>query len=130
MQRRLGENAGLLAEVARLEEQNNQLQGFNLDGMTASDLSRLIRTLTQAVERVRITVQLRRLSSPASSHSPAAPTRQPPGSVLFCGEGTVAGGVPPHPGQCHGTGGGRAPATCTTEVVGDASVQRPAGGRQ
>eukprot|EP00873_Tetraselmis_striata_P013296 jgi/Tetstr1/433560/TSEL_022827.t1 len=102
MQRRLGENAGLLAEVASLEEQNNQLQGFNLDGMTASDLSRLIRTLTQAVERVRITVQLRRLSSPASSHSPAAPTRQPPGSVLVSGEGTVAGGVPPHPGQCHG----------------------------
>lgn len=37
-------------------------QGYYLDDLSAAELSELIGTLTQAVERVRITVQLRRLA--------------------------------------------------------------------
>ena len=39
------------------------VQGYNLDYMSNEDLGELIGSLTQAVERVRITVQLRRLAT-------------------------------------------------------------------
>jgi hypothetical protein len=39
------------------------MQGYNLDYMSNEDLGELIGSLTQAVERVRITVQLRRLAT-------------------------------------------------------------------
>jgi hypothetical protein len=52
-----------------MEQQNNHLQGYLLDGMQATELSKLIRTLTQAVERVRITVQLRRVASVSAGQS-------------------------------------------------------------
>ncbi|KAK9821387.1 hypothetical protein WJX74_007412 [Apatococcus lobatus] len=61
----LVENADLRLELARLETQTNLLQGYGLDDTSAEDLSKLIESLTQAVERVRITVQLRRLQSTA-----------------------------------------------------------------
>ncbi len=44
----LRENADLRLELARLETQTNQLQGYGLDGTSAEDLSRLIESLTQA----------------------------------------------------------------------------------
>ncbi|PSC70283.1 Kinesin-related 11 [Micractinium conductrix] len=58
-----GENRNLRQELERLDAQNNNLQGYNLDYMSNEDLGELIGSLTQAVERVRITVQLRRLAS-------------------------------------------------------------------
>lgn len=57
-----GENACLRRELDRLEAQNNHVQGYYLDDLSHAELSELIGTLTQAVERVRITVQLRRLA--------------------------------------------------------------------
>lgn len=57
-----GENRNLKQELERLEAQNNNLQGYNLDYMSNEELGELIGSLTQAVERVRITVQLRRLA--------------------------------------------------------------------
>lgn len=47
------------------------VQGYNLDYMSNEDLGELIGSLTQAVERVRITVQLRRLATKkgAAAHS-------------------------------------------------------------
>lgn len=74
------ENQSLKKELTRLEDRNNQLQGYGLDDMSADDLSDLIHGLTQAVERVRITVQLRRLANSskqesASSTFPAAPSQ-------------------------------------------------------
>ncbi|KAL4435162.1 hypothetical protein ABPG77_001844, partial [Micractinium sp. CCAP 211/92] len=57
-----GENKNLRQELERLDAQNNNLQGYNLDYMSNEDLGELIGSLTQAVERVRITVQLRRLA--------------------------------------------------------------------
>ncbi|GAB4823550.1 hypothetical protein N2152v2_010596 [Parachlorella kessleri] len=56
------ENTNLRRELERLEVQNNHLQGYNLDYMPNEGLSDLIGSLTSAVERVRITVQLRRLA--------------------------------------------------------------------
>lgn len=42
-----GENQSLKKELARLEERNNQLQGYGLDDMSADQLSALIHGLTQ-----------------------------------------------------------------------------------
>lgn len=56
------ENANLRREMDRLEALNNHVQGYYLDDLSHAELSELIGTLTQAVERVRITVQLRRLA--------------------------------------------------------------------
>ncbi|KAK2078107.1 hypothetical protein QBZ16_003975 [Prototheca wickerhamii] len=56
------ENANLRREMERLEALNNHVQGYYLDDLSHAELSELIGTLTQAVERVRITVQLRRLA--------------------------------------------------------------------
>ena len=41
------ENQSLKKELARLEDRNNQLQGYGLDDMSADDLSDLIHGLTQ-----------------------------------------------------------------------------------
>ena len=43
----LGENQSLRKELSRLEDRNNQLQGYGLDGMSADELSALIHGLTQ-----------------------------------------------------------------------------------
>ena len=57
------ENQALRAEAERLEARDAALQGYGLDDMHNEQLSQLIMTLTQAVERVRITVQLRRMAA-------------------------------------------------------------------
>ena len=57
------ENQALRAEAERLEAKDAALQGYGLDDMHNEQLSQLILTLTQAVERVRITVQLRRMAA-------------------------------------------------------------------
>ena len=41
------ENQSLKKELTRLEDRNNQLQGYGLDDMSADDLSDLIHGLTQ-----------------------------------------------------------------------------------
>ena len=41
------ENQSLKRELTRLEDRNNQLQGYGLDDMSADDLSNLIHGLTQ-----------------------------------------------------------------------------------
>lgn len=41
------ENQSLRKELARLEDRNNQLQGYGLDDMSADELSGLIHGLTQ-----------------------------------------------------------------------------------
>ncbi|DBB05620.1 TPA: hypothetical protein ACH3X1_012239 [Trebouxia sp. C0004] len=72
------ENQSLKKELTRIEERNNELQGYGLDGMSADDLSDLIHGLTQAVERVRITVQLRRLANSSKQESASSPFPAPP----------------------------------------------------
>jgi len=54
------------------------MQGYGLDGMAGEELSTLIGLLTQAVERVRITVQLRQLHSLRSGGSKAASPQSAP----------------------------------------------------
>jgi cell division protein FtsB len=65
------ENRSLRAELERLDTQNNNLQGYSLDYMSNDELRELVDSLTQAVERVRITVQLRRLASKKGGAQPA-----------------------------------------------------------
>lgn len=77
-----GENQSLKKELARLEERNNQLQGYGLDDMSADQLSALIHGLTQAVERVRITVQLRRLANSSRQETVAGPSSAAPAQVF------------------------------------------------
>ena len=68
------ENSKLRLELQRLETNNNRLQGYQLDSMSGTELSHLVRSLTQAVERVRVTVQMRRLATPSPPDgSPRAP---------------------------------------------------------
>jgi DNA repair exonuclease SbcCD ATPase subunit len=58
-------------EHSRLELQNNRLQGYLLDGMSGEELNQLIYNLTTAAERVRLSVQLRKIqtaTSPPSGH--------------------------------------------------------------
>eukprot|EP00884_Botryococcus_braunii_P008727 jgi/Botrbrau1/17856/Bobra.0127s0096.1 len=66
VQQVLAENRALRREVARLDALNNQLQGYGLDNLPPSDLGDLVENMTQGVERIRMTVQLRRLAQ--SSH--------------------------------------------------------------
>lgn len=56
------ENQNLKKELNRMEAQNEMLQGFRVDHMTQSELHELVRSLTSAVERVRITLQLKKIS--------------------------------------------------------------------
>ncbi|KAL3142364.1 hypothetical protein ABBQ38_002701 [Trebouxia sp. C0009 RCD-2024] len=70
------ENQSLKKELSRVEERNNQLQGYGLDDMSADQLSGLIHGLTQAVERVRITVQLRRLANSSKQEAAALPSSE------------------------------------------------------
>ncbi len=56
--------------------------------MSGNELSHLVRSLTQAVERVRVTVQMRRLSSPAL-HDASGP------------QGAIATPPSPNAGQQH-----------------------------
>ncbi|CAD7695675.1 unnamed protein product [Ostreobium quekettii] len=65
------ENEQIKAEHAHLELQNNRLQGYLLDGMSPEELNKLIYNLTTAAERVRLSVQLRKIqtaTSPASGN--------------------------------------------------------------
>lgn len=53
----------------RVQEENQRLQGFLLDGMSADDLNKLIHNLTDAAKRVKMSVQMRKFSatSPGSN---------------------------------------------------------------
>jgi chromosome segregation ATPase len=65
------ENEQLKEEHGHLELQNNRLQGYLLDGMAGEELNKLIYNLTSAAERVRLSVQLRKIqtaTSPGSGH--------------------------------------------------------------
>ncbi|KAK9816490.1 hypothetical protein WJX72_000928 [[Myrmecia] bisecta] len=66
------ENQAKTRELERLEMQVNHMQGYGTDNMSAEELSDLIGALTQAVERVRITVQLRRLQNANIKKVPSA----------------------------------------------------------
>jgi hypothetical protein len=65
------ENGNLRAELERVEARNERLQGHMLDKLSNDDLNELIGGLTQAVERVRLTVQLRRIAVRAEGRAPA-----------------------------------------------------------
>lgn len=65
------ENENLRLELDRVEMQVAHLQGHDLDDLNNGQLSELISTLGQSVERVRVTVQLRRLAQP-TKRSPAS----------------------------------------------------------
>jgi len=65
------ENENLRLELDRVEMQVAHLQGHDLDDLNNEQLSELISTLGQSVERVRVTVQLRRLAQP-TKRSPAS----------------------------------------------------------
>lgn len=52
----------------------NRMQGYGLDDLVPEELSELIAQLTQAVERVRITVQLRHLKPLSSRETPQSST--------------------------------------------------------
>ncbi|KAK9812513.1 hypothetical protein WJX73_005189 [Symbiochloris irregularis] len=67
------ENVDLKAEAARLEVKGSQMQGYGLDDMANTQLSGLIATLTQAVERVKVTVQLRRVQQAARKGTSSPP---------------------------------------------------------
>jgi chromosome segregation ATPase len=56
-----GENDNLRRELARLEAKNEMLQGHQLEKLSNLQLKELIGSLTEAVNRVRLTVQLRKL---------------------------------------------------------------------
>lgn len=60
------ENDNLRLELDRVEVQAAHLQGHDLDDLSNEELSELITMLGQSVERVRVTVQLRRLAGPSS----------------------------------------------------------------
>ncbi|KAK9846023.1 hypothetical protein WJX81_008630 [Elliptochloris bilobata] len=57
------ESGAQRAELARLEASCSQLQGFELGTLDHAELMALIELQTQAVERTRISVQLRRLAT-------------------------------------------------------------------
>jgi hypothetical protein len=57
--------------------------------MSNEELGELIGSLTQAVERVRITVQLRRLATKKGGAVPAIKCAAAPGSCSCCSPGHV-----------------------------------------
>lgn len=65
----LQENERVKNEHRQLELHSNRLQGYLLDGLSGEDLNNLIVDLTQAAERVKICVQLRKLQTATSPGS-------------------------------------------------------------
>lgn len=63
----LQENQQLRSDLAANGRQLDRLQGYGLDAMTSSELSELVQCLTAAVERVRITTQLRHVQHLSTS---------------------------------------------------------------
>jgi hypothetical protein len=55
----LQENQQLRSDLSANERQLDRLQGYGLDALSSSELTELVHSLTAAVERVRITTQLR-----------------------------------------------------------------------
>jgi hypothetical protein len=73
------ENSNLKKELSRVENQLEQLQGYNVDNMSQPELYELIRHLTEAVERVRVTVVTKKIAlqaSPAGSKLLLSPERR------------------------------------------------------
>ncbi|KAH7623805.1 hypothetical protein Ndes2526B_g01051 [Nannochloris sp. 'desiccata'] len=63
------ENATLKKELERVETQNERLLGYSVDDLSQAELFELIKNLTAAVERVRVTVLTKKIavrSSPIS----------------------------------------------------------------
>lgn len=61
------ENQQLRNDLAANERQLDRLQGYGLDALTSAELSDLVQCLTAAVERVRITTQLRHVQHLSTS---------------------------------------------------------------
>jgi vacuolar-type H+-ATPase subunit D/Vma8 len=64
------ENATLKKELERVETQNERLLGYSVDDLSQAELFELIKSLTAAVERVRVTVLTKKIavkSSPMGS---------------------------------------------------------------
>lgn len=56
------ENDNLRRELQRVEARNEVLQGHSVDKLTHAELTELIDSLTAAVNRVRLTVQLKKIA--------------------------------------------------------------------
>jgi K-box region len=69
----IAENDNLRRDLDRLDAENKKLLGYEVDSLSGEELAQLIRSLTQAVERVRLTVQLRRLTRPERSTASPSP---------------------------------------------------------
>lgn len=65
----LQENERVKNDHRSLELHNNRLQGYLLDGLSGDDLNNLIVGLTQAAERVKLCVQMRKLQTATSPGS-------------------------------------------------------------
>lgn len=74
------ENDNLRRELSRVEARNEVLQGHNLERLSKAQLTELIGSLTAAVNRVRLTVQLQKLRV-------RAPSPGVPGKAAALGEG-------------------------------------------
>lgn len=57
----MAENKNLKKENARIEKQNQQLQGLDVDGMNHLDLLALIKHMTEACNRVRLSMKLKQV---------------------------------------------------------------------
>ena len=56
------ENAALKKELERVETQNERLLGYSVDNLSQKELYDLIKNLTSAVDRVRVTVLTKRIA--------------------------------------------------------------------
>jgi hypothetical protein len=68
LERVTAENQQLRQELTVSEKQLDRLQGYGLDTMTSQELADLVKSLTAAVDRVRITTQLRHLQHLSATH--------------------------------------------------------------
>ena len=59
-----------------------RLQGYLLDGLSGDDISKLIGALTQAAERVKLCVQLRKLQTAKPPGSGGATDKQSADEVM------------------------------------------------
>ena len=56
------ENASLKRELERVETQNERLLGYSVDNLSQAELFELIKSLTAAVDRVRVTVLTKKIA--------------------------------------------------------------------
>jgi len=78
----LQENERVKNDHRALELSNNRLQGYLLDGLSGDDLNNLIVGLTQAAERVKLCVQMRKLQTATSPGSGRDTNKQSSDEVM------------------------------------------------